>query len=294
MKILTEQSSDTKSLAVCSSRGCINACNFCYRMEKGVRARSVDNFIEELKVLVNDYGIRYFQFFDEMFVLNKKRLFEFEEKLKKNNLDIRFFCDARVDIFDEEIVRSLKRCGCLFLNFGIESMDDEVLRLMSKNTTAEQNRCAVETVLSIGGIGIGLNMLWGNIGDTEKSLRAGVEFIRKYNTYQQMRTIRPPTPYPGSELYYTAIRQGFLRGPGDFFEKFTNSDLYLVNFTDIPTKRFYELLLEANKELITDHHKRGTGNMEDAEDLIKQFSDLYTGENTKFRGARKFSHNRSN
>ena len=289
IKILDEQPPHEKSLVFTSARGCINECNFCYRMEKGIRLRSIDNVIEELRILTGRYRIHYFQIFDEMFILNKKRVLEFEEKLAKNKLEIRYFCDARVDILDKEIVESLKRSGCRFMNFGLESADNSVLRQMNKNTTVEQNIAALELVLSCGGIGVGLNILWGNIGDNEETLWAGVELIKKYNSYKQIRTIRPPTPYPGCQLYYTAIEQGLLNGPADFFDKFVNSDLYLVNFTQLPLKRYYELLFQANKELITDHYRHTTHDMEEAAHAIEQFRDLYNGKNQKFRGIRKYS-----
>jgi len=290
VRIVYDQPPEEKSLVFYSSRGCINACNFCYRMERGIRIRSVGNVIEEIKILVKGYGIRYFQVFDEMFVLNKKRMFEFEKKLEQEKLDIRFFCDARVDIIDRELLESLKRSGCIFINFGFESMSDAVLKAMKKNATATENIKAIETALSVGGIGIGLNILWGNIGDTEETLRLGIDFIKKYNSYKQLRTIRPPTPYPGCELYYTAIKMGLLKGPGDFFEKFKNSDLCPVNFTDLPLQRFYELLFQANKELVLDHYQHTNGDMKEADCLIDQFRDLYSGKNTKFRGARNLWH----
>ncbi len=278
-----------KSLAVISSRGCINSCNFCYRLESGIRVRSVDNVIEELEILVHTYGIRYFIFLDEMFILNKKRLLEFEDKLQRNGLEIGFSCAARVDIIDHELVEILKRCGCLFVTFGIESTNDRVLQLMNKNTTVEKNIRAVEAVNAVGGIGVSLNLLWGNLGDTEETLRSNVDFIKRYNNYQQVRTIRPPTPYPGSGLYYEAIKRGLLRGPEDFFDKFTNSDLYLVNFTDLPLDKFYDLLYEANRELILDHYQHTNGDMVEAEGLIKQFKGLYCGTNQSFRGARDYT-----
>jgi len=282
-----DQADDEFSLTAMSSRGCINKCNFCYRMENHIRLRSMENFVAELKILEDIYKITNFIFADEMFVLNKKRLIKFEKELEKVDINIRFSCDARVDNFDRELAFILKRCGCVFINLGLESTDDNVLRLMNKNSTLEQNINAVESILSVPGIGIGLNFLWGHIGDTEKSLFDMVKFIKKYNTYNQIRTIRPPTPYPGSDLYYTAIEKNLLKGPEDFFKKFKNSDLYMVNFTDIPENRFYELIFEANKELILDHHKNTDKNYVEANYLIDQFKSLYFEEDFKFRGARK-------
>ena len=274
-------------LGILTSRGCVNRCNFCYRMEKGIRFRSIENVVEEMRILNNNYGVNYFHMQDELFIASKKRIFEFHEALKKNNLTIKFASNARVDIFDEELASCLKECGCQFLNFGMESSDQSVLNLMNKNTTVEENIKAAVITKKVD-IGLGLNFIWGNIGDTEESLKNNVKLIKEYNTYDQLRTIRPVTPYPGCDLYYEAIKRGFLSGPEDFFNKFRNSDLLLVNFTDIPENEFYKMLFEANKELILDHCQHTTRDMNQARVLINEFRDLYFGNKVKFRGARHY------
>jgi radical SAM superfamily enzyme YgiQ (UPF0313 family) len=274
-------------LAIATSRGCLNRCNFCYRMEKGMRFRSMANVMEEMKILYHRYGVRHFNMQDELFVSSKRRLLDFRETLKRAGLKITFNCDVRVDIFDKEIAGCLAECGCVFINFGLESSDQKVLDLMGKRTTVEQNVLAVKTAASAG-IGIGLNFLWGNIGDTEETLKSNAGLLRQLNTYYHLRTIRPVTPYPGCDLYYEAIKRGLLKGPEDFFERFKNSDLLTVNFTDIPEKRFYELLFKANRELIIDHYEHTTKNMEEAADLIEQFYNLYFKGAHKFRGARHY------
>ena len=276
-----------KIFSILTSRGCINRCNFCYRMERGIRFRSMDNLIGEIKILNEKYGINCLMMFDELFNFPKKRVLEFKEAIKKNNLKIKYSCNARVDIFDEESAVWLKESGCTFLNFGFESSDQNVLNLMRKNTTIEQNIKALEITKRLG-IGIGLNFIWGNKGDTAESLKGNVELMKKYNSYEQIGTIRPVTPYPGCELYYEAIERGLLSGPGDFFDKFKNSDLLTINFTDIPENEFYKLLFEANKELIIDHYKHTTKNMEEADKLIQSFSDLYFKGQFNFRGARHY------
>jgi len=276
-----------KALGILTSRGCINRCNFCYRMEQGIRFRSIKNVIKEIRFLNNRYGVNYFFINDELFVFSKKRVLEFQDALEKNNLKIKFKCDARVDIFDKETVDSLKKSGCQFINFGMESSDQKVLDLMNKNTIVEQNIVAAE-ITNKAGVGLGLNFIWGNKGDTEESLKNNVKLIKKYNLYDQIRTIRPVTPYPGSDLYYEAIEKGLLSGPEDFFNKFKNSDLLTVNFTNIPEKKFYKLLFEANKELVTDYFMHTTKDMDKANKLIKDFYDLYFKGKISFRGARHY------
>jgi anaerobic magnesium-protoporphyrin IX monomethyl ester cyclase len=95
-------------------------------------------------------------------------------------------------------------------------------------------------------IHLGLNVIWGNIGDNAETLRKVVDFIVKYTTYVQLRTIRPVTPYPGSPLYYYAIEQGLLEGSKDFYEReHVNSDLFTVNLTEHSDEECYQLLHEA-------------------------------------------------
>jgi radical SAM superfamily enzyme YgiQ (UPF0313 family) len=274
-----------KAFPIISVRGCINRCSFCYRLEKGIRNRDLHDIIEEIKILNNSYGINYFYFVDELSIPSKKRIFEFARLLEKNKLKIMYRMTCRVDIFDEEIAKCLKDSGCMLLNIGFESTDQNVLDMMKKNVTVEQNIRAAE-IANKYGIGLYLSLIWGLPGDTEKSLRNNVEFIKKYNTYDQIRTIRCVTPYPGSPLYYEAIRKGLLTGPKDFFEKFKNADLYMVNFMNIPEKDIYQMLFEVNRDLILDHYKHTNGDMEAANRLIKQFYSLYFKEDLNFRGPR--------
>ena len=136
------------------------------------------------------------------------------------------------------------------LNYGIESMDNMVMKNMKKSLTTEQVEKGVKATLDAG-ISPGLNIIFGNIGDTKESLNKGMEFLLKYSDGAQLRTIRPVTPYPGSPLYYDAIEKGLLKGCEDFYEnKHVNSDLVSVNFTDLSDNEFHESLCEVNCKLI--------------------------------------------
>ena len=104
--------------------------------------------------------------------------------------------------------------------------------------------------------------------------------LKKYNDYGQIRVIRPVTPYPGSQLYDTAIKRGLLSGPEDFYNKHKNVELLTVNFTDIPESEFYQLMFDANKEVICDYYDHLK------EEAIRSFERVYFEGDTGFRGAR--------
>lgn len=277
-----------KSLQIISSRGCINKCTFCMRSTKGIRLRKLENVIEEMKFLMKVYGINVFYFQDEMFLISKKRIQRFGELLKENNLKIKFTANARVDIIDEEIALLLKKIGCKVLNIGFESSSQEVLNHMKKNTTVEQNEKVLNICKKVN-LGFGLNFIWGYPEDDKETLMNNAKLIKKYNTYQQLRTIRPVTPYPGCELYYEAISRGLLEGPKDFFDRFSNSDLITVNFTRYSDETCYKWLLGVNTDLIYDHYKNTNGDIKEAEFLISQMKHLYVDKDSKFRGVRHYN-----
>jgi radical SAM superfamily enzyme YgiQ (UPF0313 family) len=174
----------------------------------------------------------------------------------------------------------MKEAGCVFINYGIESLDEKALRAMNKALTVKQIIEGVENTIACG-ISPGYNIIFGNIGETVESLRLGVEFLLKYDDQAQMRTIRPVTPYPGSPLYYYAIKNGLLKDCADFYEnKHINSDLLSVNFTNLTNDQFHQALMEANIRLLSNYFEKKK------ESYIRQTKELYLNKNANFRGYR--------
>lgn len=281
-----------KSFQMITSRGCINNCDFCFRIEKGIRLRNLRDVVNELRLLKDRYGINVIRFQDELFLISKKRIQEFAKLLKENDLKIKFTANARVDIIDEEVALLLKEIGCILLNIGFESSSQEVLNHIKKNTTIKQNMNILEICRKIN-IGYGLNFIWGYPEDTKETLMNNVELIKKYNTYVQLRTIRPVVPYPGCGLYYEAISKRLFKDEEDFFNKFKNSDLITVNFTKYTDEECYEMLFEANTELIKDYYLHSNlplhNKLFDSMQLINNLYKLYFEENVSFRGVRHYN-----
>ena len=290
-KVIPDMEKDDKIISIITTRGCTNRCTFCYRLEDFIRLRSIDNVLEEIIELHDRYGINTLNTNDELFLVSEKRQLAFENTLRKEKLDIKYTINARTDIFNKRIAKSLKDSGCIFVNVGFESSKQEVLDEMKKNTTIEQN-IGVLNICKKEELDMGINFIWGYSKDSYESLMNNVELTKRFTQYKRVRTIRPVTPYPGSELYYIDISKKLLEGPDDFFNKFENSDLIAVNRTRYPLKICYKWLLEANSDLIFDHYKNTDGNMEEARNKIQSFADLYSGKNKTFRGLRHYEKNK--
>ena len=269
------------ALPVLSARGCTFKCNFCYRMDQGYRARNVEAILEEVRYLHKEYNINYIDFSDELLMSSKSRVIELCEAIIRSNLKFKWYCNGRLNYADKQILRLMKKTGCVFINYGIEAFDDLALKNMNKNLTIKQIVKGINATLEAG-ISPGFNIIFGNIGESKKTLLKGVEFLLKHDDGAELRTIRPVTPYPGSPLYYYAIENGLLAGVADFYEnKHLNSDLLAVNFTDLTDQEFHESLMEANSVLIQNYQKKKL------ESMIAMTRNLYLNMDTGFRGYRQ-------
>lgn len=269
-----------RCVPVLSGRGCIFKCNFCYRLDKGFRPRSAKSIIEEIKFLKEEYNVKYIAFSDELLMSSRERTLELCQAFIDAELDIKWDCNGRLNFADIDVLEKMKEAGCVFINYGIESLDDETLKVMHKGLTKELIIRGIENTLQVG-ISPGLNLIYGNINEPISAIDDAVEFLLKYDDHAQLRTIRPVTPYPGTELFEYAIKQGLLTGTEDFYEnKHLNSDLLAVNFTKYTDEEVYRALYKGNMKLIKEYQRVMNVNME------KTCEDLYINRNSNFRGFR--------
>ena len=264
-----------------SGRGCTFKCNFCYRIDEGFRPRANESIVEEISLLQKDYGITYIGFGDELLMSSVARTERLCEDFIKSRLKIKWSCNGRLNYARQDLLKLMKEAGCVFINYGIEAMDDQALKNMQKALTSKQIVKGVEATLE-SGISPGYNIIFGNIGESRETLEKGVQFLLKYDDGAQLRTIRPVTPYPGSPLYDYATEKGLLRDCEDFYEnKHTNSDLLTVNFTDMSDEIFHRCLLDANKRLLSNYFQKKL------DDTTEQAQKLYSDGDVVFRGFRQ-------
>ncbi len=96
---------------------------------------------------------------------------------------------TRPDYISEEILSRLKSYGVTTIELGVQSMDNEVLKKVSRGHTKEDVICASKLIKSYG-FRLGLQMMTGLLGDTpEKTIETArqiieqrPEFVRIYPT----------------------------------------------------------------------------------------------------------------
>ncbi len=183
-----------------SSRGCPQGCTFCDRSVFGNRYRyfSEGYLVELIVYLRRKYKVRHLIFTDDQFAASKVRLLRFCEKLLKENLKIRWNCDARVDSLDEETLKLMKRAGCWMISYGIESGSQEILDGLEKGIKLEEAEKTVRLTKKAGIRAKGLFMI-GYPEETEGTLQKTLNFILRCRFDEVNLSIL--TPYPGTEIY---------------------------------------------------------------------------------------------
>jgi radical SAM superfamily enzyme YgiQ (UPF0313 family) len=198
-----------KVATMITSRGCPYHCIFCYSMHgHQVRYRSISNVIQELKSIIDIYGIRYFIFHDECFTLSKNRVMEFCNEVLNRKLDIRWFCFTRGDAVDQEMADRMAEAGCVKISLGVESGSQAMLERVGKRTQLDKIERAFR-ILRRAGIETRGSFIIGLPGEDTQSIQQTIEYAKSLDMYHFGLNIA--TPYPGTKMWEMAEAQDGIR-----------------------------------------------------------------------------------
>lgn len=193
---------ETKRLpaaSIITSRGCPFGCSFCDRAVFGstVRQHSAEYTVRMIRHLVEEYRVRDLMILDDNFILDRKKLFAVCDAIIDESLDLSWYCQGHARFMTEDRLRKIRAAGCWFIEMGIESGCDRILRSIKKNTTKDEIERAVKRARSAG-LKVKGNFIFGLPGETRKSMEETIEFARSIDlSYFQQNFF---TPWPGCEI----------------------------------------------------------------------------------------------
>lgn len=193
-----------------SSRGCPYRCRFCggSRLFHNVwRPRSVGNIMEELTLLL-DQGYRQLLFVDDNFTLNQKRVENLCKEMRRERLDLDWFCDSRVDRCSSQTLREMARSGCRMLYLGIESANQRILDYYKKRITPHQSERAVEAARNAGIDVIVGSFIIGAPDETREEILNTLRFAHRLDIdIAQFNILRV---FPGTEIWDELREKNFI------------------------------------------------------------------------------------
>ena len=166
-------------LLLISSRGCPYLCGFCsdhILWKRKFRAHSPEYLVKMIEYFIQKYGIREITFFDDSFLLSKKRVEKFCYLLIEKKISIYWSANINLAHVSKDIVIKMKKAGCWYVSTGIESGNDEILKFIGKPLTLELARDNLNILAKVGILCRGYFII-GLLKDTRKTIQDTIEFI---------------------------------------------------------------------------------------------------------------------
>jgi anaerobic magnesium-protoporphyrin IX monomethyl ester cyclase len=185
------------------TRGCPYSCFFycTYPLQQGrkVRARSVENIIQEIKYWQKELDTNKFVFRDPVFSINRKHTIEFCKQVIDQNLNITFMAETHLNNLDDEMIPLLRKAGLELVYVGVESSSHFVLKDMKRFTVEHDKQFQVIKKCEDAGIKVKTMFIIGNPEDNKDTILASIEYAKYLpSLYSQFSVF---TPYPGTPAY---------------------------------------------------------------------------------------------
>ena len=201
--------------------------------------RSPEKVAEELKYL-HEQGYKAIGFMDDNFIWNEQRTRAIGAALKQYGFV--WGCQARVDAITEPIAQILHDSGCMYVDLGVESFNDEILEYVHKGITSQQIYTAIH-LLQKYEVPVKLNILIGTSPlETEQTIKDTIRQAKKLHVDQLMINI--VSPFPGTQFYQMALDNGWLKDG-----VYTPTDVQresILNYPHLSSKQMEKLLFRSN------------------------------------------------
>jgi len=192
-----------KPIPLLTSRGCINHCSFCvdHKMNYPYRFKDPSKLLEEIKFYVNHYGVKEFEFNDLLCNGNLKQLEAVCDRIINENMDVKWSSYAAIRKgMNLELCEKMRKAGCRYICYGMESASDMVLRKMNKKYNSRLAEEIIQNTYNAG-IETSINIIIGHPGESEAEFRKTCKFVERNKDYiDQVTNVSTCFLIPESDL----------------------------------------------------------------------------------------------
>lgn len=237
-----------RRVSLLTSRGCYAKCSFCSIQTffdwRPRRVRSIDNVIEEVKLLYSN-GVRKFKIVDDLFmdpsVKSQRWVKEFCARIREEQLDdLNLWLQVRAVCVNEEIFKELLSIGLKKVFLGLESGHAETLDRYRKGITPEQNEEAVRILKKVGVPEISIGMMIFEPYVSLQGIKENVDFLKRLGTFDIRDVTGRFLPYAGTPLTEQLTKEGKIR-------RRTWYDVGTYDFEDHKVGKLYKMVRAYNR-----------------------------------------------
>jgi radical SAM superfamily enzyme YgiQ (UPF0313 family) len=236
-------------VSIFTSRGCPYSCNFCHNIfGKKFRALSPERVVAEIELLFHTYGVRQFDFRDDIFNLDKRRVHRICDLLIKKGLNIKmaFPNGLRGDIMDEELVLKMKAAGMFRCTYALETASPRLQKMTRKNINLDRLRETIRFT-SAQGIIIRIFVMLGFPTETREEMMMTLDYA--FDPAIDFLILNTVNPFEGTEM----ARE--LRDSGVNIDEFRDKYDYLsarMSVSEVSAEELQEIKDDAVSRFFTE------------------------------------------
>jgi radical SAM superfamily enzyme YgiQ (UPF0313 family) len=288
---------------IASSRGCNGNCSFCcspnfWKSPSGCkwRGRSPALVVDEIEMLNKKHNKNVFFFTDNSFEdpgMGLDRMKTMLRGLNDIKLNIAYYASMRCDFYkkaDEEILSLLSNSGLCEVFFGVESANEDDLKLYTKGITVQDINNTLNLFAKLD-ISIDIGFINFNPYSTIEKIKRNMDFLNMYGFVYVYLYLSKLEIYRGSNLYHKIIKDGLIKQENDIFDvlnyKFIDNDIeklygFMKNYVSVLND---ECLLIGKSVSLYQYYKNYIAELtalfkhsdkdKDAYTLVREYKDSY-------------------
>lgn len=220
---------------IVTSRGCPAGCTYCIKhvsYQYGVRLRSPELLVEEM-IELKKQGIHNIHMYADLFTVNREQVIELCRLMIRENLNIRWTCNSRVDYVDEEMLQLMAQAGNWLISWGIESGNEQILKHARKGAYPDKARQALTWARQAGIKNWGYFII-GLPGETEATIRQTIDFAKALPL--DIALFHVAAPYPGTPFFFEVVENNWFR-PGTRWENVDMDKGTVLDYPELSAER---------------------------------------------------------
>ena len=246
------KSEETKIFMV--ARGCPYSCSYCFnhvlkKMYQGkgifMRYRNPRLVIREIKDVKKKYGLKWIQFNDDTFNINKEWVNNFL-KMYRKEINIPFIVNIRVDNVTEDEIKMFKEAGVDRINFGVEHGNEQFRKKYLNRQMSNAQIIKVGRLCNKYSIRLFTANMVGFPNETIQLALETIKLNRQFKT--EWASCSVLQPYPKTEICDFCKQAGFLK------KDYNINDLNAPNTWNADIKVTDSVLKQKNMKALVNLH----------------------------------------
>ncbi len=216
---------DKAFATVLSNRGCRARCTFCTVRNFngfGIRGRTVQDVIDEIKFLVREKGIRQIDWLDDDLLWDPQRTVDLFKGLSEQVPELEWICNNGLiaAAITDEIMYWMVKSGLKAFKIGIESGNDEMLTKIKKPTTKPKLRARRELFKQYPEVFVSANFIVGFPNETFAQMMDTYNFANELEW--DWSSFYICQPLKGTEMFQAFKELGDERAEVESYDKTLN------------------------------------------------------------------------